>query len=423
LSRRNKERRDAAPDEGGVALSRSAEDGIVGGVLAGFGNRFSVDPLLLRIGFVLLVFLTGGLALIAYVVAWVALPSEGSPGDRWLGVAPGGWKIAGGAALLALAALLAFRELGIWWSDALVWPLVLAAAGAALLWRQTYAPGRRGEARSPRRSDERPRGTRPALERRESGALYRGGFGVALVVGAAILFLYANGAFEAASDAALAALVAIIALGLILAPFLWRLGRNLAAERAGRIRSQERAEVAAHLHDSVLQTLALVQRRADDPREVASLARRQERELRAWLSGGGAAADGTGVAASLGRAAVEVEDSHGVPVDTVIVGDAPLDERGEAVVAAAREAMVNAAKFAPDAGPVALYGEFDDGRASVYVRDRGPGFDRDSVPPDRRGVRESIIGRMSRHGGSAEIRTAPGEGTEIRLEIPIGGKA
>ena len=242
------------------------------------------------------------------------------------------------------------------------------------------------------------------------------------MIGAAILFLYANGAFEAAGDVILAVVVAIAALSLILAPFLWRLGRNLAAERNARIRSQERAEVGAHLHDSVLQTLALVQKRADDPREVANLARRQERELRAWLGGGSEAANGAGIAASLERAAVEVEDAHGVPVDAVIVGDAPLDERAEAVVAAAREAMVNAAKFAPDAGPVALYGEFEDGRAAVYVRDRGPGFDRDSIPADRRGVRESIIGRMSRHGGTAEIRTAPGEGTEVRLEIPIASE-
>ena len=411
--------RDAAPGGGGVALSRSGADGIVGGVLAGLGRRYSLDPLLLRVGFVLLVFLTGGLALIAYVVAWVALPSDAKRGERWLGVAPGGWKVAAGAALLALAALLAFRELGIWWSDALVWPFVLAAAGAALLWRQTQSPRRRDADPSPRRRDERPRRAGGERERTGARGLYGGGFGIALVVGAAILFLYANGAFEAASDAALAAVVAILALTLILAPFLWRLGRNLAAERAERIRSQERAEVAAHLHDSVLQTLALVQRRAGDPREVAALARRQERELRAWLSGGAEAANGAGIAASLGRAAVEVEDTHGVPVETVIVGDAPLDERGEAVVAAAREAMVNAAKFAPDAGPVALYGEFEDGRAEVYVRDRGPGFDRDEIPPDRRGLRESIVGRMSRHGGSAEIRTAPGEGTEVRLEIPI----
>ena len=414
------ETRDAAPDEGGVALSRSNEDGVVAGVLAGLGRRFSVDPLLLRIGFVVLVFFTGGIALIAYVVAWVAIPADAVAGDRWLGVAPGGWKVAAGAALLALAALLAFRELGIWWSDALVWPLVLAAAGAALLWRQGHAPDRRRERETPRDPGERPRQATAKARVEGARGLYRGGFGIALVVGAAILFLYANGAFEAANDAALAALVAIVALGLILAPFLWRLGRNLAEERAARIRTQERAEVGAHLHDSVLQTLALVQRRAGDPREVASLARRQERELRAWLGGGPAAANGLGAAASLQRAAVEVEDAHGVPVEAVIVGDAPLDERAEAVVAAAREAMVNAAKFAPDAGAVRLYGEFDDDRAEVFVRDRGPGFDRRSIPSDRHGVRESIIGRMSRHGGSAEIRTAPGEGTEVRLEIPVG---
>src|SRR5947207_1091588 len=177
-----------------------------------------------------------------------------------------------------LAALLVFRELGIWWTDSLVWPLVLAAAGAALLWRQSR-PAAPAEP-----EDARPEPAEPRF-----ADLYRGGFAIALVVGAALLFLSSNQALGAARDTALTAVVVVVALALILAPFLWRLGRSLAVERGERIRSQERAELAAHLHDSVLQTLTLVQKRADDPDEVAVLARRQERELRTWLAGGGGA--------------------------------------------------------------------------------------------------------------------------------------
>ena len=191
--------------------------------------------------------------------------------------------------------------------------------------------------------------------------------------------------------------------------------RGLAAERAERIRSQERSEVAAHLHDSVLQTLALVQKRAGDPREVANLARRQERELRAWL-GGGRPEPGESLASSLEAVAAEVEETHRVPIDVVAVGDAPMDDRGVALVAAAREALVNAAKFAGGA-PVQLYAEVGEERTEVFVRDRGPGFDASAVPEDRRGLRESIIGRMQRHGGRAVVHSAPGTGTEVELVI------
>ena len=237
--------------------------------------------------------------------------------------------------------------------------------------------------------------------------------GAALVVGGGLVFLWLNDALQPARDVLLAVVVVVVALTLILAPWWLRLVRGLTAERTERIRSQERAEVAAHLHDSVLQTLALMQKRVDDPREIAALARRQERELRAWLNGRRAAGEVT-VALALEAVAAEVEEAHGVPIEVVAVGDAPLDERAQALVAAAREALVNAAKFAPG-GPVALYAEVDPERIEVFVRDRGPGFDPAAVPADRRGVSESIVGRMERHGGRAVVHTAPGEGTEIEL--------
>jgi signal transduction histidine kinase len=318
-----------------------------------------------------------------------------------------------GATLLLVAALLLLRHWGIWLSDGVVWPVLLAGAGAALVWRQSVGapaaerpPPQAAATAAPGRSE-------PARALRlPSPAVGPAAAGAALVVGAGLVFLWLNDALAPARDVLLAVVVVVLVLGLILAPWWLRLARGLSAERAERIRSQERSEVAAHLHDSVLQTLALVQRRADDPREVASLARRQERELRAWLNGG--RPRGESLAAALEAAAAEVELRHGVPVEVVAVGDAPLDERGHALVAAAREALVNAAKFAGGA-PVALYAEVGPERAEVFVRDRGPGFEPAEVPLDRRGVRESIVGRMARHGGRAVVHSSPGGGTEVEL--------
>jgi signal transduction histidine kinase len=201
--------------------------------------------------------------------------------------------------------------------------------------------------------------------------------------------------------------------------------RDLDTERRERIRSQERAEVAAHVHDSVLHTLTLIQRNAADPREVQRLARAQERDLRAWLYEPKADAE-QHLAAAVRKAAAEVEDHHGLPIEVVCVGDCPLDDRLGAMLQAAREAMVNAAKYAggpqsvdgePVASSLSVYAEVAGDDVSIFVRDRGAGFDLDAIPHDRMGLRESIIGRMERNGGKAEIRTAPGEGTEVRLEM------
>ncbi len=331
----------------------------------------------------------------------------------------GGRRVAVGVALLVLAALLVARQLGLLFSDAIVWPVVLAASGLALIWRQW---GGRGAPAAPPASPLRGEPPAEAARQEERAALrtlYRGGFGVALIVGAGLLFLYANGALSGLGDVALTALVAIVALGLILAPFWSRLARTLAAERGARIRSEERAEVAAHLHDSVLQTLALVQQRSDDPKTVATLARRQERELRDWLRGrpSVAAQAQDSFAAALELAAEEVEEAHGVRIDVVAVGDRRLGEHTRAVVAAAREALTNAAKFAGVEAPVSVYAEASPAKLQVFVRDRGRGFDASSVPADRRGVRDSIVGRMARHGGRGTVTSAPGEGTEVELTL------
>jgi signal transduction histidine kinase len=310
-----------------------------------------------------------------------------------------------GISILALGVILLLQDRGVidlqagWLLAAITATIVLAVASRSLS--------------GPTPAEE------TTAQEREALRISRAGFAAAVILGGALFFFWATGVLESAGSAALAAFVVTIALVLISAPLWWSMARRLTAERVARARSQERAEVAAHLHDSVLQTLALVQRRADEPEEVAKLARRQERELRSWLAGEGPARPGERLADALKTAAVEVEEQHGVQVESVVVGDAPLDERLEALVAATREALTNAVKFASDGGPVRLYAEIEARQAKVFVDDRGPGFDTEVVSQDRRGIRESIIGRMERHGGRAEIRTGNGEGTEVELTMEV----
>jgi signal transduction histidine kinase/phage shock protein PspC (stress-responsive transcriptional regulator) len=399
-------------------LRRDRSQAVLGGVCAGLGERLGVDPLILRIGFVVAA-LAGGIGICLYAVCWVLLPAggDGRAGGSVLSRAIGrreSWMVASGLVLLVLAVLLLFRAWGVWIGDAVVWPLVLATGGGALIWRQSAGAAVVAE---PAREQARPGGGagRPRRGLRISRpSLGFVALGAALVVGAALVFLWLNGALVPDRDVTLAVLVVITALALILAPWWLRLTRGLTEERAERIRTQERAEMAAHLHDSVLQTLALMQKRADEPREVAALARRQERELRSWLNAGSRRERGASLAAALEAAVVEIEDAHGVPIEVVAVGDRPLDVRGEALVAAAREAVLNAVKFASGAA-ISVYAEVLDDRVEVFVRDRGPGVDLTAIPADRRGLRESVLGRMARHGGRAEIHTRPGEGTEVEL--------
>jgi signal transduction histidine kinase len=198
---------------------------------------------------------------------------------------------------------------------------------------------------------------------------------------------------------------------LVVGPWAWRVTRERDAERAERVRTEERADLAARVHDSVLQTLTLIQKNPGDARR---LARRQERELRAWLYPERApTAEGT-VAGAIESAAAEIEELHGVRVDVVRTGDAPLDEPRRALVLAAREAMANAARHA-GVEEVSVFLDADDGGVALYVRDRGAGFDPEAVASDRRGLADSIRGRMERVGGSASIVSAPGEGTEVEL--------
>ena len=243
--------------------------------------------------------------------------------------------------------------------------------------------------------------------------------GVLLVAVGAVLALRQGAGLSDLLRTLAATLAVLAGVALVLAPWGLRLWRGLDAERAARVREEERADIAAHLHDSVLQTLTLIQRSATQPGEVARLARAQERDLRGWLYAEPVADEGS-LVAQLGRAAAEVEDAHGVVVDVVTVGDRPGDAATVALVAAAREALLNAARHA--GAPVSLYAECGPSATEVFVRDRGVGFDPAQVPADRLGLRESVVGRVARAGGEARVRSAPGEGTEVRLRLPTAGR-
>jgi signal transduction histidine kinase len=343
-------------------------------------------------------------------------------GDSPSGGRPrGGYRIASGVGLLMGGGLLLIRAAGPWPGDGVVWPAAVAVAGAFLIWRApAVASGRRrGWAAHARASPALPRSLPARALRRPE--VSRGGLGVALVLAGGFAFLWANGAIRPAGEAVLAGLAVLVAIALIFAPSWRRLARSLAAEKAERIRFQERADVGAHLHDSVLQTLTLIQQNAEDSKQVTSLAHRQERELRSWLADGDPGEAGSRLAAALEAAAAEAEEIAGGSIEVVAVGDCPLDERAAAVVAAAREAMLNAAKFG-GGEPVSVFAEVAQDGIRVFVRDRGPGFDPAGAPPARRGVRESIIGRMSRAGGRATVRSSPAGGTEVEITVSREGR-
>jgi signal transduction histidine kinase len=407
----------AGSHPGARPLRRDPTRRWLGGVCSGIAMRLGVDPALVRLAFVVAT-AAGGIGIALYALSWLVIPAGAGGGRRRLPTGRGAVEVALGTGLLLLSALLTFRALGIWFSDAIVWPLVLIASGGALIWRGSGTPATPAPAvAAPTAALLKPETEGRRLEPgRTVAAVSRTGIGIALVIAAGFAFLQASGALTAARDVLLAVVAVVVVLGVIFAPWIVRLVRSLTEERSERIRSQERAEVAAHLHDSVLQTLALVQR-SNDPQEVAALARRQERELRAWLSGRPAMGRAARLAPALEAAAADIEERHGVPVEVVVVGDRDLDANTEAVVAAAREAMTNAAKFG-DGSPVDVYAEASDGRLQVFIRDRGPGFDPGSLPADRRGVRESIVGRMKRHGGRAQITSSESSGTEVELELP-----
>ncbi|CNG46925.1 Putative two-component system sensor kinase [Mycobacterium tuberculosis] len=399
------ERPEAAPVRP-PALERVADGKLIAGVSRGLAEHLGVDVLLIRAGFVLLT-VASGLGIAAYSAFWILVPApaEAVPAEEtgsaektatatrrrgrdW------GQLLAYAAVTLGLAVLPWGAAGVVQWA---LWPFVVGGVGAAILWQQADR-------------DQRQRWTLPLRQR-----WLRSLMGLLLVVGGIGGVVVQNVEADQARSVIVAMLIILTGVAVIVTPWVVRLWQDLDAERHERIRSQERAELAAHIHDSVLHTLTLIQRNAHDTREVQRLARSQERTLRTWLYQPRADPDQT-FAAAIREIAGEVEDDHGVPIEIVCVGDTALDERLGAALQAAREAMVNAAKYS-EAPSVSVYAEVESDEIAVFVRDRGKGFVLDEVPGDRMGVRGSIIGRMERNGGKATVRTAPGEGTEVRLEI------
>jgi signal transduction histidine kinase len=295
------------------------------------------------------------------------------------------------------------------------WLIAVVAVGAGIIWHQSD-PSRRGHWTGTLPQTPWLAAVVAESDRRFFLLRFIGG-GVLVATGViGVVAVYAPaGNLSSVFNGVIFALVGLLGVGVVAAPLLWRMFNQLRTEREGRIREQERAEVAAMIHDQVLHTLALIQRNSADIKEVQRLARGQERSLRNWLYKP-TASPTERFAAALEQAAAEVEDTYAISVETVVVGDTECDERVAALVAAAREALVNAARHA-GVQTVSLYAEVEADELSVFVRDRGKGFDIDSVEESRHGVRGSIIGRMQRHGGRAEIRSTPGEGTEVRLML------
>jgi signal transduction histidine kinase len=404
---------------------RDLEQSIVGGVGAGLADHLGLSSSWVRAGFVLATAL-GGLGVVLYAGLWMTLPA----GGRFEVAAPGIESASRGGrrpsrisrlgdlgpvlvlSVLGVGAILAISA--VFGGGAVLWPLTVGVLGVALLWRQA------DEAQRERWVDATGsiNPVRVVLGDGGWASYARLGCGVLLIATSLGLFALRSGSLSVARDVTLAGLVGVVGLGLVAVPWLFRLATELTDERAERVRTQERADVAAHLHDSVLQTLALIQKNAADASAVSRLARAQERDLRAWLYVGESADEST-VANALRAVAADVEDAHGISVDVVTVGDVDLVDELRPVVAATRESLTNAAKHA-GVPRVDVYAEIDASGVEVFVRDRGRGFVLEATPEDRYGVRHSIIDRMQRHGGRAEIRTAPGEGTEVRLHLASG---
>ena len=387
------------------------DDRLIGGVSAGVAREIGLDPIWVRGGFVVL-FATGGWGAVLYGLAWalMALATTGvfHPGDRrFHPVAPEDrvpkarsprLRITG--FVVSVVGLVALTtQLG-GFPPNVVWPLGVLGVALLITW-QRLVERREADWRSPRQ-------------------WLMVAVGLAVATGAVIVLVAGIEGVASAAGSMLLALGAVAAMAVLSAPWWWRLVRERDAERQARVRSDERAEVAAHIHDSVLQTLTLIQRNAGDPQAMVNLARRQDRELRNWLDPNRASRQGASIRGRLDEIATTVEELHGVPVEVVAVGDCLVDSALEALLGATREATVNAAEHS-GADQVDIYVEVGDDAIEVFVRDTGKGFEPDDIERDRQGVRQSIIGRMQRAGGTAVISSAAGEGTEVELRLEREG--
>lgn len=370
---------------------RRPDNRVILGLAGGIADRIGIPDVYVRAAFIALS-LAGGAGIVLYLIgSAIAVESDEDPAP------PAKTSQVVALAIIFLGIMVFFRGLDLWFGDSVVWSGTLLAFGGAAMWDRTNL------------FDTTESGITPSRFRIVAGALL-------LLAGFAFFASNIN-SLESMGPAVAAAALTAAGFTIIFGPWVASLGRDLAEERRNRIRADERTDMAAHLHDSVLQTLALIQR-SDDPKRMVTLARAQERDLRNWLYG---AEDGTaiGLRQALQIAAGGVESTHNVPVEVVIVGDMPLNETSSALVAAAGEAMTNAAKHS-GTSKISVFAEVRDDAAEVFITDQGGGFDQTNIDPDRHGIADSIKGRMNRHGGEAEITSEPGEGTEVRLSLPRG---
>ncbi len=395
---------------------------MAGGVAGGLSARFGIDANLIRFAFVL-VAIGAGTGLAAYVVAWLAIPAEGTSTSIGRRALADRRTVAVALAFITalVAVLLVLAAVGLSFAANLIWPVSIAVGGLVVVWRCADAEERTHLSelmgRAPLIGSAEHRTRRATVARVVVGVVL-----VAIGLGSLVASAHPT---LATVRVVLAANVVIVGFLVVFGPWWLRLARDLAVERRERVRNEERANMAATVHDSVLQTLALIQRAAGDQGEVTRLARAQERELRAWLFEGrppGSFHDSevTTVSQAVSMIVRDVEASHRVAVETVVVGDCALNAELRALLAAGREATVNAASWS-GAPVVSIFVEVEPARVSVFVRDRGQGFDPDAVGQDRRGIAESIRARLTRHGGSAVIRSMPGQGTEVELVMPRNG--
>lgn len=393
------------PEPAHGRMVRRSGGRIVGGVAGGLADHLGIDVLKVRIAFVFLAALAGS-GIVAYGLLWI-FTSSGTDVERPTAAER---RQAYGLAIMGLGLSAAMSWILSGTAAQIIMPIIIVAVGAALVWREFDSEGPRSVLGLPQRP------TVLTWSRILGGTTL-------IVVGLGVVIL-ARIDLNSLGSALLAVFVTLIGAGLLTVPLWLRTIRALNAERAARIRNEEREEIASHLHDSVLQTLALIQKQSESPQEVMRLARGQERELRKWLFSGGDTAHSS-LAAALRTISGEVEDQHGVKVTPVTVGDVTMGrlegglsrEHFTALLGAAREALVNAAKHS-GVSDIDLFAEAEADQVSVFVRDRGSGFDVDAVSPDRQGLSRSIRGRVERRGGEVEVRSTVGKGTEIRIRMP-----
>jgi signal transduction histidine kinase/phage shock protein PspC (stress-responsive transcriptional regulator) len=371
-------------------------DRILVGVAGGYAAHWRVEPTVVRAAVGLLT-LAGGIGAVLYGIG-ILTTTTPDPSTTIPPAAPVDRRreLAIGAATVAI--LVIAREANLWPGDGVMIPAVIVALAVAVMW----TPGRPERATGAAKI-----ALHPAV---------RVAIGAVLAIAGIAAMADRTGGLAAVGRSASAVAIAVTGAAVIAAPAIGRLVGRLDQERRLRVREEERAVLAAHLHDSVLQSLVLIQR-ADDPRQMTSLARRQERELRSWLYGGRTEAEPTTLQGAVEAMTAAIEVDHAVRVDAVTVGDQPLDEAATAMLGVLREATTNAARHA-EVEHIDVYVEVDDRSLVGYVRDTGVGFDPDGVASDRRGIAESIVGRAERAGGKATVASKPGAGTEVEIRIP-----